>query len=107
MSKLARPELPDIRDNSLNTVNRIILRLYELLREHVQQINGLADGSITAYTARTSAPTTGAYKRGDFVPNSEPSELGSVGAKYIIRGWVCTVSGNPATFVQSRALTGG
>ena len=29
------------------------------------------------------------------------------GGKYIVTGWICTVSGTPGTFKESRVLTGG
>jgi parallel beta-helix repeat protein len=53
-----------------------------------------------------AAPTTGTWKTGDYVVNSQPSELGSVGSKYIIRGFSCTVAGTPGTWLQDRGLTG-
>lgn len=54
------------------------------------------------------APSSGSinYKVGEYVINSTPSELGSSGSKYIIKGWTCTVSGYPSTFIQDRSLTG-
>ena len=51
-------------------------------------------------------PTTGDYAQGDFVRNSTPAEAGTAGSKYIVMGWLCTVSGSPGTFVACRALTG-
>ncbi|MNJ22492.1 hypothetical protein D3C77_168630 [compost metagenome] len=77
------------------------------LREHATQINMLSEGRIAAsYSALTSAPTGGTYMQGDFVRNSAPSELGTVGSKYVIEGWTCVVSGTPGTWVQKRFLTG-
>jgi hypothetical protein len=82
-------------------------RLYELLRELAVQVNGLSEGKLSAtYNAQTAAPTTGAWAQGDFIRNSEPQELGSASSKYVIFGWVCTVSGNPGTWLQCRFLTG-
>jgi hypothetical protein len=72
-----------------------------------QQINDLSEGRrVALYHARQSSPTTGAYANGDFVPNSNVSELGTAGNKYVIDGWQCVVAGDPATFVQRRFLTG-
>jgi hypothetical protein len=77
------------------------------LREHATQVNLLSEGRIAGwYTALTAAPTSGDWMRGDSVKNSAPSELGAAGSKYIIEGWVCTVSGTPGTWVQKRCLTG-
>lgn len=81
--------------------------LLRVLREHVNQINQLAEGRITAfYSALTAAPTSGPWMQGDSVKNSAPSELGTAGSKYVIEGWVCVVSGTPGTWVQKRFLTG-
>lgn len=79
----------------------------EIFRLVQNQINSLSEGLLSAnYSATTSAPTTGTYARGDFIRNSEPSEAGSVGSKYVIHGWICTVSGTPGTWVECRFLTG-
>jgi hypothetical protein len=76
-------------------------------RKVAQQVNGLSEGKMAAlYHARPSAPTTGAYAVGDFVANSNVSELGGAGNKYVLVGWQCVVSGDPATFVERRCLTG-
>lgn len=94
----------------LNTQPRIQTndpRLYELLRDAAIQVNGLSEGRITAtYNAYTAAPTSGVWAQGDFLRNSAPSELGSSSSKYVILGWICTVSGEPGTWLQCRALTG-
>lgn len=94
----------------LNTQPRIQTndpRLYELLRDAAIQVNGLSEGRITAtYNAYTAAPTTGVWAQGDFLRNSAPSELGSSSSKYVVLGWVCTVSGEPGTWLQCRVLTG-
>lgn len=94
----------------LNTQPRIQTndpRLYELLRDISVQVNGLSEGRVTAtYNAYTAAPTTGVWAQGDFLKNSAPSELGSSSSKYVILGWICTVSGEPGTWLQCRVLTG-
>lgn len=80
-------------------------RLYELVRDLVNQINFLSEGSIRACTnAMAAPPATGNYTPGDFVRNSAPQELGAAGSKYVIEGWLCTAA--PTTFVQKRFLTG-
>lgn len=94
----------------LNTSPRVGVNdpaLQRELREHAQQVNLMAEGRIAGfYQASTAAPTAGAWMQGDFFMNSTPTELGSVGSKYIIHGWRCTVSGTPGTWVQCRFLTG-
>lgn len=76
-------------------------------REVANQVNGLSEGLITSsYNALTTAPTGGTWSKGDFVVNSNPSELGTAGSKYVIRGWLCSVAGTPGTWLQCRFLTG-
>jgi len=57
-------------------------------------------------TYASSVPTTGTWVQGDQVTNYAPTELGSSGSKYIIKGWSCVSSGTPGTWVQERTLTG-
>lgn len=78
-------------------------RLYELVRDIANQVNGLSEGKISACTnAMPAAPSTGAFTPGDFVKNSNPIEMGTVGSKYVIEGWTYLATG----FVQKRFLTG-
>lgn len=80
-------------------------RLYELVRDIVSQLNGVAEGSIRSCpNAAPAPPATGSYTPGDFVRNSAPVELGAAGSKYVVEGWLCVAS--PSTFVQKRFLTG-
>ena len=77
------------------------------MREHATLVNLISEGRLTGtVNAQNAVPTTGAFAQGDFVKNSEPTELGTAPNKYVVLGWVCTVSGDPATFVPVRALTG-
>lgn len=77
------------------------------LEEHATLINLMTDGRLAGTNnATTAAPTGGTHAQGDYVKNSAPSELGSVGSKYVIKGWICVSGGTPGTFVQDRALTG-
>jgi hypothetical protein len=76
-------------------------------KDIAQQVNALSEGRLMAfYTALTAVPTTGTWNRGDFVINSQPSELGTAGSKYVIHGWQCVTAGTPGTWVQCRFLTG-
>lgn len=71
------------------------------------QVNGLSEGSIQAtHNAYTAAPTTGTYQLGDFVKNSNPSELGGAGNKYVVIGYLCVLAGTPGTWLPCRCLTG-
>lgn len=75
--------------------------------EIARQVNALSEGSIAgAYTARTAAPSSGTFAKGDFIRNSAPAEAGTAGSKYVITGWICTVAGTPGTWLACRSLTG-
>lgn len=93
----------------LNTTPRINadVALLRELKEHAAQVNALSEGRLAGtYNAQTAAPTTGTWAIGDYIKNSAPAEAGSAASKYVILGWVCTVSGTPGTWLQCRALTG-
>jgi hypothetical protein len=51
-------------------------------------------------------PTTGTWVQGKRIMNAAPVEVGTAGSKYVLRGWTCTASGLPGTWLQDRALTG-
>lgn len=83
------------------------VELTKLLRDITWQVNGITEGQMHAsHAARTSVPTTGDWAVGDFVKNKKPAEAGTAGSKYIVIGWVCTVSGSPGTWLPCRVLTG-
>lgn len=96
---------PEIRlSANLADLRRDIIREWRSIAE---QVNRTSEGQISGATnATTAAPTAGDYAQGDFVRNSAPSELGAVASKYVITGWICTVSGNPGTWLECRTLTG-
>lgn len=77
-------------------------RIYELWRDLSVKHNA----GYFWETSGTSAPTSGTWSQGDKCKNTAPSESGSAGSKYVVTGWVCTVSGTPGTWVQMRNLTG-
>jgi hypothetical protein len=80
-------------------------RLYEINRDVATQVNAISEGAISgASNAAASIPTTGVYAKGDFVRNSAPVELGTVGSKYVVWAWLCIAA--PLTFVQMRSPTG-
>lgn len=93
----------------INTTPRfkVDAELNRFFREIAVQVNGLSEGRASAlYQSAQSAPTTGTWALGDFVNNSNPSELGTASSKYVIVGWQCLVAGTPGTWVQRRAPTG-
>lgn len=90
--------LPQNGDTAL-----LLRRLADLQRENASLVNALAEGRIAGtVNAATAAPTTGSYAIGDFVRNSQPSETGTAGSKYVVTGWLYLSGG----FVQQRVLTG-
>ena len=89
-----------------NFNNVLLVRLYELFRDIATQVNGVSEGSIVGTYNAASAIPTGRGLQGDIVRNKTPTELGTTGSKYIITGWICTASGNPATWREMRCLSG-
>lgn len=81
-------------------------RIDELAREHGDMLDALVAGKISATSLATAPPTGGIWSAGDFVRNAAPAELGTAASKYVVLGWVCTVSGTPGTWLQCRTLTG-
>lgn len=65
-----------------------------------------ATTSVTAESYNAGAPGNGTWRAGDRVIHPSPTELGTAGSKYIITGWLCTVSGSPGTWLPMRSLTG-
>jgi hypothetical protein len=106
MSKLGDPILPINPESDYDRqLNR---KLLDFFRALVNKVNGLGSGAFSAVSdnAATAAPTTGTYAQGDFIRNSNPTELGAATAKYVVLGFICTVGGTPGTWFQVRTLTG-
>lgn len=81
--------------------------LKQELVQHATLINLMTDGRLSGTNnAVPSVPTSGTFAQGDFVRNSAPTELGAVGSKYVVLGWICAVGGTPGTLLPCRALTG-
>lgn len=99
------PNLPvPPNDQYLGVLNRALGRLF---REMATRLDTLAYGHIEGVKAKgTASPTTGIWTQGDFYKNTNPSELGSAGSKYVLLGWICTVGGEPGTWLEARVLTG-
>jgi hypothetical protein len=64
------------------------------------------ENRISAHYAALTPPTGGRFVAGDRVLNKAPAELGGAGSKYVITGWICTVTGDPGTWKEMRVLTG-
>lgn len=99
--RLPIPPASDIYQKSLS------VRLYEIIRGMTATIDSLRAGSLSAaINQRTIPPTTGSWAQGDQCRNSNPTELGAAGSKYVIVGWVCVSAGSPGTWREMRNLTG-
>lgn len=109
---MAATQLPDPANKigKPSNLGMAVLVIVEWLKLAQQQINRLSAGSIngstTASTSPPAPPSVTLYSAGDFIRNSAPTELGAVGSKYVVTGWICTVGGQPGTWVQCRNLTG-
>lgn len=80
--------------------------LAKLFRDFETQVNLASLGRIQAASnAASAAPTTGTYQQGDFIRSSSPTKAGTVGSRYIVIGYVCTVAGTPGTWEEVRVLT--
>ena len=89
-------------------LRNLVYKLSILFRDSANQVNNLSDGYVDATNATTTHPTTGNHKQGDIVRYSEPTELGTLGNKYVITGWICVTSGTTGgTWKEMRVLTGG
>jgi ribulose bisphosphate carboxylase small subunit len=98
------PNNPQLTQDWLETLR---WKLSDRLTQITKQLNLLTEGHVVAVTnAYTAAPTTGTWKQGDFIRHSAPAEAGAATAKYVIIGYICTVSGTPGTWLQCRVLTG-
>ena len=80
----------------------------EIVRILEDVINRTYEGRIYQRFSMTTAPTstTMSWQVGDEVLNSNPTELGTAGSMYIIRGWECIGAGSPGTWREQRFLTG-
>lgn len=100
-----RPFLPSVREPNFD--EKLVFQLTLLLADINRQLNGVSGGRISAVLALASPPASGLWNVGDEVRNNAPSELGTAGSKYIVRGWQCVTAGEPGTWKEQRFLTGG
>ena len=81
--------------------------LIPLLRATAYKVNALAAGRWAAVDeAALAAPTSGPWMQGDEVRNGSRTELGALGSRFVLMGWVCVASGTPGTWREMRVLTG-
>lgn len=85
---------------------RLNFRVSREIGDLKTKYDGVRMGRLAAYNSAVSIPTGNTWAQGDIVRNSNPSELGGAGSKYVLLGWICTVSGTPGTWVEMRTLTG-
>lgn len=79
----------NLKQRITNEWNPEVMR--SLMADIEMMVNLMAAGSFQVRDSRSAAPTTGSWKRGDFVWNSAPSSLGTM-------GFVCTADGTPGTW---------
>lgn len=105
--RIPEPRLPDAKEG-LRYLTDLVYQIKTLFSTVGSQLNNLTEGRISAVTnASTAPPTTGDNQKGDFVRNSNVTELSSNGDNYVLLGWICTVAGNPGTWEDVRTLTTG
>ena len=85
---------------------RFLPRFYELWRTLANQINNLAAGNIEGANDTSSVAPIMSATQGKFVRNATPIALGATGSQYVIIGWLCVTTGDPATFAECRCATG-
>ncbi|MBN3853830.1 hypothetical protein G3N59_10610 [Paraburkholderia sp. Ac-20340] len=102
--------LSPINLGSPGTISALVAALKRALDPIILQLNDLGDGKAVAVSNAMAAPpasgSTTTYAVGDVIKNSVPAELGAVGAKYIITGWICVAAGTPGVWKECRVLTG-
>lgn len=100
-------KLPTDNHRLGNDFGTLLKSLSQLLPTFAAQVNAVSEGRISGhYNALESAPAGGLYSQGDYIRNAKPSVLGTAGSRYVVKGWLCTVGGDPGTWVEDRGLTG-
>lgn len=90
-----------------NDLPSLLRALAQILPSFAKQVNAVSEGRISGrYNALTAPPAIGKYQAGDYIPNSAPAVLGTAGAQYVLKGWICVGSGEPGTWAEDRGVTG-
>ncbi|KGH27015.1 hypothetical protein [Comamonas testosteroni] len=90
-----------------NDLSSLLRALAQVLPDFAKQVNAVSEGRLSgSYNALTSPPTTGKHQAGDYIKNSAPEVLGTAGAQYVLKGWICVAGGEPGTWAEDRGMTG-
>jgi len=91
MPRIGYPYLPPANPGDRHGLD-LTQALSMVLRQMIDQLNGLSDGRMSAQvSASTAPPTKGQYAQGDYIRNKKPTAGGPL-------GWVCVADGNPGTW---------
>lgn len=106
--RIGPPRLPDFSDAS---IRRLVIAIDDYLTRLARKLDELSYGRIVENdSASPSPPVAGTWARGDFVRNSQPSQLGTAGSRYVVLGWSRLTNGSANTlgtdWFEARALTG-
>lgn len=104
MSKVILPRADDLAQESYDS--RLRLNIAKELQTLKTAIRLIFEWRLPARYSLASIPTAGKYQAGDIVWKSVPVEAGAALSKYVVIGWICTVTGAPGTFLEMRTLTG-
>ena len=105
----ANPRLPVMTGEPQRDIQSLTTALTLMFREVNDRVNALSEGQARAhYNELDTPPTAGSFRKGDFVLNRRPQELGSTNVKYTLAGWRCVIDGSASatTFLEVRDLTG-
>lgn len=101
-----RPIIPHSLEKRDDYQSRFNFRVEREIGNVGTDLRKMSDGRLAGFVSAPAAPTGGSYALGDTVRNSAPAVAGGAGSQYVIVGWICTVAGNPGTWVEMRTLTG-
>lgn len=96
----SKAPIPHYTANYTKRIHSFLVKMWGSLSKN---INLLSEGRISAhYNSLTSTPTVTDYANGDKIYNSNIIELGSVGNKYVLIGWIF----NGTAWLEMRTPTG-
>lgn len=105
MPKIPDPQIPN--NPSAPGFASLLKSYLQIIQQEVNLLaNGYVAGKLNATTAPPAAGNKAVYAKGDFIPNNNPVVTGTAGSQFIVIGWMCTLGGQPGTWVQCRTLTG-
>ena len=95
-----------MRISKESEIRDLVYHLQRHLTAIATEVNLLAEGAIEGRYAATDTAPTGVGKNADIIWRKTVSEAGTAGSKYVHVGHICVASGDPATWVPIRWLTG-